>query len=204
MKRVVYVSFSLVVIAVLLTTLIAYAGLPSFLQQSDASTEHSGASDQVYRGLENAKVAVLCKGADICKRVSDLLSRVGVGEVIVIDSLSKLAKRVDVVFMLSPDNADLIRKLLENGTAIVATANIYEDLIVPLLQDLRSALIVRFNGTRTYCIKIVDRLPDGRYAVAIHGIADDVSSETAIQEFASWFIKSVNLRVEKRESSEGL
>jgi len=197
MKRVTYILFPLAAIVILLTILIVHAAAPSFMQRSEISIERSGADDQVYRGLENVRAVVLCRATDICRRVLDLLSRVGVGEVTIIDSLSKLVKRVDVIFMLSPDDADLIRKLLENGTAIVATADIYEDLVVPLLQDLRSALVVRFNGTRTYCIKIVDRLPDGRYVIAIHGIADDLSSETTIQEFARWFTKVVNLKVEK-------
>jgi len=197
MKRVTYVLLSLVAIAILLTALIVHVAAPSVLGRSDASIERSGAGDQVYRELENIKAAVLCGDVNICRRVSALLNGVGVGEIMVIDSLQKLTRRVDVVFMLSTGNADLIRKLLENGTAIVATADIYEDLIMSLLQDLRSALVVRFNGTRTYCVKMVDRLPDGRHVVAIHGIADDISSETAIREFVEWFVKVMNLRVEK-------
>jgi len=191
MKKVV---LSLVVVVVVLMILLVYANIFS---QINTSIRDANTNIQVYEELKNIRVAVICQDLDACKQIPGLLSRAGVGELVTLDSLSKLAKRVDVVFMLSPSDIELLQKFLENGTTIVVPASIYESFIIPLLSRLRSALIAKFNGTSTYCIKFIDRLPDGRYVVAVHGIADEITSKTAIQEFALWFIKTANLKAEK-------
>lgn len=173
---------SFILITLLLTTLIAAIVLSNPLPQSIRIHEHS------QLPMNSIQVAVITSNNALATEFVKLLKDIGVKNIVTCSDMSKIMNTVDVAILLDARDTKSVEAYLLKGKILIAPLKVYEETIIPILKK-KAAILVRYANTEAYAVKLIEKLPNGRYAVAIHGVLGKMKSRNVLAELIKWSLK---------------
>ena len=136
-------------------------------------------------------IAVIGGDAEMRTKICGLLRELGVAKVISYETVPNNLSGIDMVILLSHVSEDEVLRILKSFVTLVTSDRVYIDDVLPVLKRI-AMITASYSDTHTYAVKLLNKLPNGRYAVAIHGVASGLMNRSTLMEVISWFTESRN------------
>ncbi len=139
------------------------------------------------------RIAVITNNISLAKEIAESLKDIGIKDVLICDDLSKVIDATDVSLLLeNTKNTKSIETYLLKGKILVTTLKIYEEAVIPILKK-KAMILVKFANTEIYAVRFIEKLPNGKYVIAIHGVLGKIKSHSTLIDIIKWCLKIEDL-----------
>ncbi len=189
------VALTVIPIAAILPIILLILGSALLPTGNIKHTSFIGLSSIDSKFYGNVTVAIIGGDDALRKYVHYILDKLGVRKVLIYDKVTEQLKGIDIVILLSKASEQDVLRLLKSNVVLIAPDKIYRESILPVLKSI-AMIVVTYNGTNVYAVKLLNKLPNGKYAVAIHGSAGKLD-KNILARVLKWCLKARKLTVKK-------